>query len=91
MNLQHHILQSSVSHSEIILICWFAVQETFLHIYILLWSKDQLSSEIKKLLQHYIHHIIQKLGVSIIVYFIYLFIYFWGGGGGGIKEMNTII
>ncbi len=32
------LLQSSVSHdpSEIIIICWFAVQETFLHIIIII-------------------------------------------------------
>ncbi len=30
------LLQSSVSHSEIILKCWFAVQETFLHIIIII-------------------------------------------------------
>ncbi len=30
------LLQSSVSHSEIILICWFAAQETYLHIIIII-------------------------------------------------------
>ncbi len=30
------LLQSSVSHSEIILKYWFAVQETFLHIIIII-------------------------------------------------------
>ncbi len=34
LNIQQPLLQSSVSHdpSEIILICWFGVQETFIMI-----------------------------------------------------------
>ncbi len=77
------LLQSSVSHdpSEIILICWLAVQETFIIIIIIiinisrtLWwterSKYQHLSELKSFC-NIIHYTIQEL----VVRYIYIYIY----------------